>query len=161
MWLVQLDLCGESMHGGALCGTLAKWRCSLPKLVFISLRGAYRLTDAGLRALAGSALALEYVNISESNLVTFDGVVSPIRRLHLRELYIVHCQNINALAILLALRKLNCPGSVMGCRVTVSLRQILSMHYKNRVGKGWRSSFLLIVCKVSYNRIWSSNHYAY
>ncbi|KAF6174851.1 hypothetical protein GIB67_026339 [Kingdonia uniflora] len=106
--VLQLDLCGRCMPDYILQSTLARSPNSLPALVAISLRGACRITDVGLKALAFSAPALRSVNLGQCSLLSSDGInaLADSLGLVLRELYIDDCQSIDAMSILPALKKI-------------------------------------------------------
>ncbi|GAV71102.1 hypothetical protein CFOL_v3_14596 [Cephalotus follicularis] len=108
--LLQLDLCGHCMPDHVLHDTLARSSGGFPTLVSISLKGAYRLSDIGLRKLAESAPALQSINLSQCSFLTSEGIInlSSFFESTLRELYIDECQNIDAMLILPALKKAKC-----------------------------------------------------
>lgn len=86
----------------ALSATFAHSPNSLPALTFISLKGAYRLSDAGLSSLVSSGPSLKFIDLSQCPLVTSEGIccLSKSLRLVLRELYIDHCQGVVAMVSL-------------------------------------------------------------
>lgn len=106
--ILQLDLCGRGMADYILRGTLARSPNSLSALTTISLRGAYRLSDDGLNALVSSAPSLKSINLGECSLLTSSGINILAENLGsvLMELYLDNCQNVDALLILPALKKL-------------------------------------------------------
>ncbi|KAK9275133.1 hypothetical protein L1049_022392 [Liquidambar formosana] len=106
--VLQLDQCGRCMPDYVLHATLARSLNSLPALTIISLKGACRLSDIGLSALVSSAPALRSINLSQCSLLTSTGIASVADSLgsDLRELYIDDCQNIDAMLVLPALKKL-------------------------------------------------------
>ncbi|KAH9805063.1 hypothetical protein WN944_002506 [Citrus x changshan-huyou] len=108
--VLQLDLCGRILTENVIINTIVTQNFSLPALTTISLTGAYQLTDFGLSKLARSASALQSVNLSQCSLLTNEGINLLVKHLKstLRVLYIDHCQNIYAVSMLPALRKLNC-----------------------------------------------------
>ncbi|XWS70183.1 hypothetical protein CRYUN_Cryun03dG0026900 [Craigia yunnanensis] len=108
--VLQLDLCGSCMPDYVLQNTLARSSKSLPALVTLSLNGAYRLSDKGLNALAMSAPALQSINLSQCSLLTSSGInnLASCFESTLRELYLDECQNIEAMVVLPALKKLKC-----------------------------------------------------
>ena len=108
--VLQLDLCGSCMPDYVLQDTLARSSKSLPALVTLSLNGAYRLSDKGLNALAMSAPALQSINLSQCSLLTSSGInnLASCFESTLRELYLDECQNIEAMVVLPALKKLKC-----------------------------------------------------
>ncbi|XP_048227766.1 uncharacterized protein LOC8270077 isoform X2 [Ricinus communis] len=105
--VLQLDLCGLCMPEYVLDRILAGPLCRLNKLVTISLKGAHRLSDAGLNALTKSAPGLLSINLSQCALLTSDGINNLATHMEstLRELYIDDCQTINVMLILPALKK--------------------------------------------------------
>lgn len=106
--MVQLDLCGRCLPDYVLRGTLAQYPHSLPSLTTICLKGAYRLSDDGLNAIIHSAPSLRSVNLSQCSLLTSLGIINVAAKLDtvLTELYVDDCQNVDAMAILPALKKL-------------------------------------------------------
>ncbi|KAK6248900.1 hypothetical protein QUC31_020465 [Theobroma cacao] len=108
--VLQLDLCGSCLPDYVLQGTLAHSSNSLPALVTLSLDGAYRLSDKGLNLLALSAPALQSINLSQCSLLTSAGInnLASCFESTLRELYLDECQNIQAMVVLPALKKLKC-----------------------------------------------------
>ncbi|KAJ6799184.1 DNA repair protein rhp7 isoform X1 [Iris pallida] len=106
--VLQLDLCGRFMTDYVLRATLAKSPRNLPSLTTISLKGAFRLSDDGLDALVTSAPLLSSVNLGGCNLLTSDGIINLANKLNpvLRELVLDDCQNVDAMVILPALKKL-------------------------------------------------------
>lgn len=87
--------------------TLARSPKNLPMLSFLSLKGAYRLSDVGLRALISAAPAIESINLSQCSLLTSSSIdmLSDSLGSVLRELYINECQNIDPKLIVSALKK--------------------------------------------------------
>lgn len=110
MQVLQLDLCGRILTENVIINTIVTQNFSLPALTTISLTGAYQLTDFGLSKLARCASALQSVNLSQCSLLTNEGINLLVKHLKstLRVLYIDYCQNIDAVSMLPALRKLNC-----------------------------------------------------
>ncbi|XVE70837.1 hypothetical protein DITRI_Ditri10aG0102300 [Diplodiscus trichospermus] len=108
--VLQLDLCGSCMPDYVLQDTLTHSSKGLPALVTLSLKGAYRLSDKGLNALAMSAPALRSINLSQCSLLTSAGInnLAGCFESTLRELYLDECQNIEAMVVLPALKKLKC-----------------------------------------------------
>ncbi|KAF2285058.1 hypothetical protein P3X46_007462 [Hevea brasiliensis] len=105
--VLQLDLCGLCMPDYVLCTTLARPLHKLSKLATLSLRGAHRLSDCGLSALAVSAPVLQSINLSQCSLLTSSSINDLASHLGstLRELYMDDCQNIDAMLILPAFKK--------------------------------------------------------
>ncbi|XP_008786637.3 uncharacterized protein LOC103704910 [Phoenix dactylifera] len=108
--VIQLDLCGRCMPDYVVDAILARSPNSLPSLTTLSLKGAYRLSDDGLNAIVSSAPLLCSINLSQCSLITSSGIINLVDKLVsvLRELYIDDCQNVDAMVILPALRKLKC-----------------------------------------------------
>ncbi|KAL6965786.1 hypothetical protein U1Q18_036846 [Sarracenia purpurea var. burkii] len=106
--VLQLDLCGRCLPDYVLVATLAGSPNSLPALTTVSLKGAYRLSDAGLSALVTSAPALRSINLSQCSLLTSDGINTLADSLGsiLRELHLDYCENIDVMRILPAMLKL-------------------------------------------------------
>lgn len=106
--VLQLDQCGRCLPDYTLFPTLARSSHNLPALTTISVKGACRLSDGGLRALVSSAPCLRSVNLSQCSLVTSGGISHLVDALGsvLRELYIDDCQSLDAILILPALTKL-------------------------------------------------------
>ncbi|KAL3844287.1 hypothetical protein ACJIZ3_001690 [Penstemon smallii] len=107
--VLQLDLCGQCMYNISLKNTLARPRNSLSSLVIVSLRGALRLSDSGIRKLVISAPKLQSVNLGQCALLTsqaIDYIADYSVGSNLRELYIDDCQKIDAMLILPAIKKL-------------------------------------------------------
>lgn len=109
MQVLQLDLCGRILTENVFISTIAK-NFNLPAFTTVSLIGAYQLTDFGLGTLARSASALRSVNLSQCSLLTNKGINLLVKHLKstLIDLYIDHCQNIDAVSMLPAMRKLKC-----------------------------------------------------
>ncbi|OVA06834.1 Leucine-rich repeat [Macleaya cordata] len=108
LMVLQLDLCGRCLPDYILRATLARSPNSLPALSSISLRGACRLTDVGLKALVASAPSLSSINLGQCSLLSSTGIntlADPLGSV-LRELYLDDCQNIDMMLILPALKKL-------------------------------------------------------
>lgn len=78
-----------------------------PSLTAVSLKGAYRLSDGGLRALASSAPQLRSIDLGQCSLVTSAGVISLVEQLEqsLVELFLDDCR-IDAASVLPALQSL-------------------------------------------------------
>ncbi|XP_073154328.1 uncharacterized protein [Henckelia pumila] len=106
--VLQLDYCGVCVPDYALPATFAHSPNSLPALTSISLKGAYRLSDAGLSSLVSSAPSLKSIDLSQCPLVTSEGIsfLSKSLRLVLRELYIDHCQGVDVMVSLPGLLEL-------------------------------------------------------
>ncbi|KAF9616034.1 hypothetical protein IFM89_027973 [Coptis chinensis] len=108
--VLQLDLCGRCLPDYVLRATLARSPKSLPCLAAVSLRGACRVTDAGLSSLVASAPCLRSINLGQCSLITSTGIDTIANSLGLlvRELYLDDCQSIDVMLILSALKKLKC-----------------------------------------------------
>lgn len=106
--VLQLDQCGWCMTDYVLRATFDMLSNGLPALTTVSLKGACRLSDAGLRALVSSAPMLRSINLSQCSLLTSASIKTLAETLGsvLRELYIDDCQGIDAMRILSALEKL-------------------------------------------------------
>ncbi|XP_042447553.1 uncharacterized protein LOC122032340 isoform X1 [Zingiber officinale] len=107
--VLQLDRCGRCLPDYVLRSTLAHYPNGLPSLTRLNLKGAYRLSDDGLNAVVASAPSLSSINLSECPLLTSMGIINLADKLGtvLTELYIDGCQNVDAMAILPALKKVN------------------------------------------------------
>ncbi|KAL0311814.1 UNVERIFIED_CONTAM: F-box/LRR-repeat protein 17 [Sesamum radiatum] len=105
--VLQLDLCGQCMLDFAFRATLTQCSNSLPSLAIVSLRGACRLSDSGLKDLVMSAQALQSINLGHCTLLTCDAIniIAESLGSNLRELYIDDCPKINAMLILPAFKK--------------------------------------------------------
>ncbi|XP_043710583.1 dynein regulatory complex subunit 6-like [Telopea speciosissima] len=105
--VLQLDICGRCMSNDILHATLARSPNSLAALAALSLVGAYRLSDVGLKALVASAPALRSINLGLCTLLTSADVNILADSLEsLKELYIDNCENVDAMMALHALKKL-------------------------------------------------------
>ncbi|KAH0867667.1 hypothetical protein HID58_074689 [Brassica napus] len=107
LMVLQLDQCGRCMPDYVLPSTLARSPKSLPMLSSLSLSGACRLSDVGLRALVSVAPAITSINLSQCSLLTSSTIdmLSDSLGLVLRELYLNECQSIDLKLILTALKK--------------------------------------------------------
>ncbi|RVW52233.1 hypothetical protein CK203_077313 [Vitis vinifera] len=107
---MQLDLCGRCMTLSTLLGTIARSSNCLPALSTMSLRGACRLLNEGIGVLVTSARRLQSLNLGQCSLLTHFSinVVAEVLGHTLKELFIDDCQNINAMLILPALKRLEC-----------------------------------------------------
>ncbi|KAD6455101.1 hypothetical protein E3N88_09807 [Mikania micrantha] len=106
--VLQLDQCGRCLPDYVLYATLAHLPGRLSVLTNISLKGACRLSDAGLNALVTCASALRSINLGCCSLLTSDAIINLADKLGsvLKELYIDECFGIDAKSILPALFKL-------------------------------------------------------
>lgn len=80
---------------------------SFSRLAIVSLRGACRLSDSGLKELLVAAPALRSINLGQCSLLTYNGVnfIADYLGSNLRELYIDDCQKIDAMQILPSFKK--------------------------------------------------------
>ncbi|KAI3925852.1 hypothetical protein MKW92_019333, partial [Papaver armeniacum] len=106
--VLQLDLCGHCLPDYVLRPVLAQSPNSLPALSSISLRGACRLTDGGIKALVASAPSLCSVNLAACPLLSSTSIMYMADALGsvLKELYLDDCQNIDMMLSLPALQRL-------------------------------------------------------
>lgn len=106
--MLQLDLCGRCLPDYVVLATLARSSRSMPALTTLSLIGACRLSDVGLDALVSSAPALRSINLSLCSFLTSSSINSLANSLgsSLRELYLDHCQSIDPMLTLPALKRL-------------------------------------------------------
>ncbi|WVZ18304.1 hypothetical protein V8G54_005626 [Vigna mungo] len=106
--VLQLDQCGRCLPDFVVVATLARSPRNLVRLTTLSLRGACRLSDGGLRALVSSAPALRSINLSQCSLLTSASIyilAESLRHL-LKELFLDDCQCIDATLIVPALIEL-------------------------------------------------------
>ncbi|PWA83776.1 Leucine-rich repeat, cysteine-containing subtype [Artemisia annua] len=106
--VLQLDQCGRCLPDFVLLPILGNLPSQLSALTNISLKGACRLSDAGLKALVAAAPALRSVNLGCCSLLTVDAINNLADKLGpvLKELYIDECFDLDAKRILPALLKL-------------------------------------------------------
>ncbi|KAI5445576.1 uncharacterized protein LOC127135754 [Lathyrus oleraceus] len=106
--VLQLDLCGRCLPDYVVVVTLARSPKQLPKLTSLSLRGACRLSDGGLRALVSSTPTLRSINLSMCSLLTSASlyILAESLKSLLKELYLDHCHGIDAALIVPALVEL-------------------------------------------------------
>ncbi|KAK7303997.1 hypothetical protein RJT34_14965 [Clitoria ternatea] len=106
--VLQLDQCGRCLPDYVIVATLAQSPRHLPRLTTLSLSGACRLSDGGLRALVSSASALRSLNLSQCSLLTSASLYILAESLGslLKELYLDDCQGIDAALIVPALVEL-------------------------------------------------------
>ena len=88
--------------------TLARSSKQLPNLTSLSLGGACRLSDGGLRALVSSTPTLRSINLSQCSLLTSVSlhILAESLKSLLKELYLDHCLGIDAALIVPALMEL-------------------------------------------------------
>ncbi|XP_058780629.1 SCF E3 ubiquitin ligase complex F-box protein grrA-like [Vicia villosa] len=105
--VLQLDKCGRFMTEYTLPATLAKSPNSLCKLTTLSLTGACRLTNEGLRLLVSSATEIRSINLSQCSLLTYASldILADSLGSVLKELYIDDCILIDVALILPALKR--------------------------------------------------------
>ncbi|RZC51477.1 hypothetical protein C5167_019905 [Papaver somniferum] len=105
--ILQLDLCGNCLPDYILRATLAKSPNSLPVLSSMSLKGACRLTDGGIKTLVASAPSLCSINLAACPLLSSISIQYMADALGsmLKELYLDDCQNIDMMLSLPALQK--------------------------------------------------------
>lgn len=105
--MLRLDQCGRCLSDYEL-STIAQSSNNLPALTTLSLTGACRLSDVGLKSLVSSAPALRSINLSQCSLLTFSGIETLAESLgsSLRELYLDDCHSIDVKLTLPALKKL-------------------------------------------------------
>ncbi|MED6193135.1 hypothetical protein PIB30_016229 [Stylosanthes scabra] len=108
LMVLQLDQCGRCLADYVIHTTLAQSRGHLPRLTSLSITGACRLSDIGLRALVSSAPALRSVNLSRCSLLTSSGIFHLAESLKplLKELYLDECNGIDTELVLPALLEL-------------------------------------------------------
>lgn len=104
--VLQLDLGGQCISDSSLRKTLVPK--GLNALTTISLKGACRVSDAGLAALVSSAPALRSINLSQCSLLTDVGIDSLAKSVGpvLQELYLDDCDTLDAMCILPILKQL-------------------------------------------------------
>ncbi|KAJ0265412.1 hypothetical protein HA466_0017040 [Hirschfeldia incana] len=107
LMVLQLDQCGRCLPDYVLPSTLARSPNNLPMLSSLSLSGACRLSDVGLRALVSVAPAITSINLSQCSLLTSSSIdmLSDSLGSVLKELYLNECQSIDLKLILTALKK--------------------------------------------------------
>ncbi|XP_031267836.1 uncharacterized protein LOC116126283 [Pistacia vera] len=134
--VLQLDYCGR-LPDHIVLSTLVRSSKSLSSLTTLSLCGASRLSDVGLQGIVSSASALRCINLSQCCFVTATSINILANSLGsvMQELYINDCQNIDAMLILPALKKLKHLEVLSVARIeTVSddfIREFLSDHGHN------------------------------
>ncbi|CAI9095946.1 OLC1v1031994C2 [Oldenlandia corymbosa var. corymbosa] len=96
--VLQLELCGQCTLDNHVIRESLLWSSnSLPKLQVLSLKGAARLSDDGLKAIVTLTPLLKSINLSKCSLLTHDAIDALADTLGsmLRELYIDGCQKMN------------------------------------------------------------------
>lgn len=93
-----MDLGGQCVSDDIIAETLSRSSRSLPGLGIISLRGACRLSDEGLKVLVKLAPALCSINLGECSLLTHVGInyIADALGNSLRELFIDNCSRVDA-----------------------------------------------------------------
>ncbi|KAK6119635.1 hypothetical protein DH2020_046621 [Rehmannia glutinosa] len=72
--VLQLDLCGQCMFDFAFRDILAPSSNCFSSLAIVSLRGACRLSDSGLKDLVMSAPSLQSINLGQCTLLTCNAI---------------------------------------------------------------------------------------
>ncbi|XP_075522408.1 DNA repair protein RAD7-like [Primulina tabacum] len=110
LMVLQLDLCGQIMLDLAFRDMLSRSSNKFSSLAIISLRGACRLSDSGLKELVLAAPNLLSINLGQCPILTCDSInnIADLLGPNLRELYIDDCPKIDAMLILPAFRKFKC-----------------------------------------------------
>ncbi|GER35370.1 F-box/LRR-repeat protein 15 [Striga asiatica] len=105
--VLQLDLCGQCMLDFAFEDIMSNSLNSFSSLAVVSLRGACRLSDSGIKTLVTSAPLLRSINLGHCSLLTSEAIkfIADSLGSNLRELYIDDCQKINPAMIFPAFRK--------------------------------------------------------
>ncbi|KAG9458087.1 hypothetical protein H6P81_002595 [Aristolochia fimbriata] len=106
--VVQLDLSGRCVSDYLLSDTLASVPNNLPALISVSLKGACRLTDNGLKSLVNAAPLLSSINLSQCSLLSSAAIsiISDTLGSVLKKLYIDDCQGIDAMSCIPSLKRL-------------------------------------------------------
>ncbi|XP_068659009.1 uncharacterized protein [Aristolochia californica] len=106
--VVQLDLSGRCMSDYLLRDTLASSPNNLPALISVSLKGACRLTDDGLKSLVNAAPLLASINLSQCSLLssTAISIISDKLGSVLKKLYVDDCQGVDAMSCIPSLKRL-------------------------------------------------------
>ncbi|VFQ97766.1 unnamed protein product [Cuscuta campestris] len=106
--VLQLDLCGQCLLDHVLDKTLLRSSHRLPKLGILSLRGACRMSDDGLRLLVAEAPILQSIDLGQCSLLTHSciNIISKSLCSSLKELRINECQRIDAMQIISGLKNL-------------------------------------------------------
>ncbi|KAL6556704.1 hypothetical protein OROGR_005992 [Orobanche gracilis] len=105
--VLQLDLCGQCMLDFAFRDIICNSSNSFSSLAILSLRGACRLTDSGLKTLIMAAPLLRSINLGQCTLLTSNTInfIADFLGSNLRELYIDECHKVNPMPILPAFNK--------------------------------------------------------
>ncbi|KAF8034029.1 hypothetical protein BT93_C0339 [Corymbia citriodora subsp. variegata] len=105
--VLQLNQCGRCLTERIISSSLAKSANSLTALSTMSISGACRLSDDGLRTLVSAAPSIRSINLNQCSLLTSTSVETIANTLGsvLKELYIDDCQSINAMLTLPAVKK--------------------------------------------------------
>lgn len=107
--VLQLGMCGRAFSDRLLQATFACSSAGLPCLTCLSLKGAYRLSDVGLRSLVQMAPLLSSVDLSQCSLLSEAGVNTLANSLAsvIKELRLDSCQQLEPFKILPALKKMH------------------------------------------------------
>ncbi|XP_075508239.1 uncharacterized protein LOC142545134 [Primulina tabacum] len=126
--ILKLDLCGQCMLDVAFRDTFTRSSNSFSRLAIVSLRGACRLSDSGLKELLVAAPALRSINLGQCSLLTCDGInfIADYLGSNLRELYIDDCQKIDAMRILSSFKKFRCMEVLSVANVQTVTDQFIS-----------------------------------
>eukprot|EP00897_Mesotaenium_endlicherianum_P005611 jgi/Mesen1/5078/ME000252S04199 len=73
---LELGMCGRGLSDQGLTATIAASPNCLPQLTTVALRGAYRVTDRSLLALAAAAPNLTSLELQHCPLITHEGVAA-------------------------------------------------------------------------------------
>ncbi|KAK9705576.1 hypothetical protein RND81_07G067500 [Saponaria officinalis] len=106
LMVLQLDLCGHCVSDASLLKAIGPK--GFPVLTTISLKGACRISDAGLTAIVSAAPVLRSMNLSQCSLLTDVGIKTIADKLGsiVHELYLDDCDTLDAMSILPSLKRL-------------------------------------------------------
>lgn len=104
--VLQLDLAGLCISDSIIQVTLASSKYQIKMLESVSLKGAYRLTDVGVKNLVNVAQSLTSINLSKCSLLTPRAIEAVAEELgsRLKEIRLDGCSGIDAMAVLPALK---------------------------------------------------------
>ncbi|XP_057841004.2 uncharacterized protein LOC131050759 [Cryptomeria japonica] len=107
--VLQLGMCGRGLTDRLIQATFACPSVGLPCLTRLSLNGAYRLSDVGLKALVQAAPLLSSMDISRCSFLSEASINSIADHLApvIRELRLEECNQLDAMRILPALKKMH------------------------------------------------------
>lgn len=107
--VLQLGMCGRAFSDRLLQATFARSSAGLPCLTCLSLKGAYRLSDVGLRSFVQMAPLLSSVDLSQCSLLSEAGINTLADSLAsvIKELRLDSCQQLEPFKILPALKKMH------------------------------------------------------